>query len=195
MCLSERTQVFNCAPPRRAHPAASQGIHDEGRPRQVLSTQMKVMQTLNMKTASLYAHVKGMDGLLTEIKLNTIRQMAAAEMEAIAGKEKDMALFALAEAYRNYAKEHPGLYMLVMGGAHGDNSALEQAAEEFSSPIRTVLSQFGVSAKEQANYERVLRAMMHGFVSQEECGAFSGQGDNLNESYFLAVRIIAESLE
>ena len=155
----------------------------------------ELARTLNIKTASLYAHVKGMDGLLTEIKLNTIRQMAAAEMEAIAGKEKDMALFALAEAYRNYAKEHPGLYMLVMGGAHGDNSALEQAAEEFSSPIRTVLSQFGVSAKEQANYERVLRAMMHGFVSQEECGAFSGQGDNLNESYFLAVRIIAESLE
>ena len=72
----------------------------------------ELARTLNIKTASLYAHVKGMDGLLTEIKLNTIRQMAAAEMEAIAGKEKDMALFALAEAYRNYAKEHPGLYML-----------------------------------------------------------------------------------
>lgn len=156
----------------------------------------ELARRLNIKTASLYAHVKGgMDELLSDIKLNTISQMTEAEMAAIEGKEKDMALFALAEAYRNYAKEHPGLYMLVTGSQHGDSTVLEQAAEEFSKPIRTVLSQFGVSEKEQANYERVLRGMMHGFVSQEECGAFSGQAANLNESYFLAVRIIAESLE
>lgn len=155
----------------------------------------ELARTLNIKTASLYAHVDGMDGLLTQIKLYTIRQIVEAENKAIEGKQRDMALFALTDAYRNYAKEHPGLYLLLMNNLQGDNSALEQAAEEFSSPIRTVLSQFGVSAKEQANYERVLRAMMHGFVSQEECGAFAGQGDNMNESYFLAVRIIAESLE
>lgn len=121
--------------------------------------------------------------------------MVQAETEAIEGKEKDMALFALAEAYRNYAKEHPSLYLLVMNNPSGDSAALAEAAEEFSKPIRTVMSQFGLSEKEQANYERVLRGMMHGFVSQEECGAFSAQADNLNESYFLAVRIIAESLE
>ena len=155
----------------------------------------ELARTLGIKTASLYAHVKGMDEMLSDIKRNVIRQMAEAESAAIEGKEKDMALFALAEAYRNYAKEHPSLYLLVMNNPNGDSSALAGAAEEFSKPIRTVIAQFGLSEKEQANYERVLRGMMHGFVSQEECGAFSGQADNLNESYFLAVRIIAESLE
>ncbi len=155
----------------------------------------ELARMLNIKTASLYSHVKGMNELLGSIKTRVISQMVEEEMAAIEGKEKDMALFALAEAYRGYAREHRNLYLLVMNTPLEDNSVLEQTAEEFSKPIRIVLSQFGVSEKEQANYERVLRAMMHGFVSQEECGAFSGQGDNLNESYFLAVRIIAESLE
>lgn len=155
----------------------------------------ELARSLNIKTASLYAHVKGMGEMLTDIQLSTIRQMVEAEMAAIEGKERDMALFALADAYRGFAKEHRQLYLLLMNNPQGDSSALAHAAEEFSKPIRTVLAQFGVSEKEQANYERVLRGMMHGFVSQEECGAFSSLSDNINESYFLAVRIIAESLE
>ena len=154
----------------------------------------ELARTLNIKAASLYTHVESMDALLTDIGLSAVSKMVENEKSAIADKTQDDALFALAAAYRQYAKEHYELYLLVMNIPRQHNPVLEQAAEEITDPIMSVLAGYGISRDDQMHYQRILRAMLHGFVAHEECGAFSHFPVDKDESFTKAIRAIADSL-
>ena len=55
----------------------------------------ELAKSLDIKPASLYTHIQSIDGLLNEIKALAVRQMVARQMEAIEGKSRAEALFAL----------------------------------------------------------------------------------------------------
>jgi len=74
----------------------------------------ELAKSLNIKPASLYSHIQNIDALLTDIGIIAIRRMVSSEKEAIKGKSGDEALFALASAYRKFAKEHYQLYLLII---------------------------------------------------------------------------------
>jgi AcrR family transcriptional regulator len=154
----------------------------------------ELAKSLDIKPASLYSHIQSIDALLTDIGIIAVRQMVAIEKEAIAGKSGDEALFALASAYRKFAKEHYELYLLVMNIPKGNNPVLEMAAEEIMEPILDVLNSYGISKEMQMHYQRSLRSMMHGFVAHEEYGAFSHFPNDRDKSYEISIGIIAESL-
>lgn len=116
------------------------------------------------------------------------------EKEAIAGKSGDEALFALALAYRKFAKEHYELYLLIMNIPKGKNPVLELAAEEIMEPILEVLEDYKIDKEMQMHYQRSLRSMMHGFVAHEEYGAFSHYPIDRDKSYEISIGLIAESL-
>ena len=63
--------------------------------------------------------------LLEAVAFQAIARLARAEEQAIAGREGDAALFALAEAYRAFAREHNALYRVIMGFPRW-NKALEE---------------------------------------------------------------------
>lgn len=154
----------------------------------------ELAKSLDIKPASLYSHIQNIDALFTDIGIIAIRQMVSSEKEAIEGKTGDEALFALASAYRKFAKEHYGLYLLVMNIPNGNNPVLEIAAEEITEPILKVLESYNISKEMQMHYQRSLRSMMHGFVAHEEYGAFSHFPIDRNKSYEISIGIIAESL-
>jgi AcrR family transcriptional regulator len=74
----------------------------------------ELAKSLNVKTASLYNHVESLDALFTEVGLAAVSKMVASEAQAIKGKEKNDALFAIAAAYRAFAKDHNELYRVIM---------------------------------------------------------------------------------
>lgn len=154
----------------------------------------ELAKSLDIKPASLYSHIQNIDALFTDIGIIAVRQMVSSEKEAIEGKTGDEALFALASAYRKFAKEHYGLYSLVMNIPNGNNPVLELAAEEITEPILKVLESYNISKEMQMHYQRSLRSMMHGFVAHEEYGAFSHFPIDRNKSYEISIGIIAESL-
>lgn len=154
----------------------------------------ELARSLKIKPASLYTHVESMASLLTDIGLVAVRKMVSNEKEAISGKQKDEALFALASAYRKYAKEHFELYLIVMNIPKENNPVLERAAEEITEPIMEVLAGYGITEEEQIHYQRLLRSVMHGFVAHEECGAFSHFPIDRDKSYEISIGVIAESL-
>ena len=71
-------------------------------------------EKLGVKTASLYAHIKSMDALFTQVGLSALNDQKAAQLAAIQGKTGDSAVFALADSYRAFAKAHAALYQLIM---------------------------------------------------------------------------------
>ena len=154
----------------------------------------ELAKRLNVRTASLYNHIESLDRLLEEVGLSAIALLVDTEKKAISGKEGDEALFALAEAYRAFAKEHYQLYRVIMGLPKWKNQLLDKGAGEIVKPILQVLSSYHLSEAQQHHWQRVLRGMMYGFAAHEQAGGFSHYPVDRNESYRIAVQCIAQGL-
>ena len=155
----------------------------------------ELAKRLNVKTASLYNHVESLDALFTEVGLAAVSQMVASETQAIEGKKRNDALFAIAAAYRAFAKDHNELYRVIMSLQKSKNEILEKAAGQITEPIMEVISSYGLSRTEQMHWQRILRSMMHGFVAHEEAGGFSHFPVDKNESYQMAIQCVADGLQ
>ena len=153
----------------------------------------ELAKRLCVKPASLYNHVESLDALLEAGGFQAIVRLARAEEQAIAGQEGDAALFALAEAYRAFAREHNALYRVIMGFPRW-NKALEERAGEILRPIGRVLKGYGLTKAQTAHWQRVLRGVMYGFAAHEQAGGFSHEAVDENESYRIAIQCVVDGL-
>lgn len=149
---------------------------------------------LGVKAASLYNHVDSMDALLAEVCRYAMRLQMDAELAAINGKTGGDAVFALADAYRDFAKAHRELYWLIMDTAARDNRVLDDAAICFTLPLKKMMESFSLPEEDQVHYRRLFRAIVHGFLSQEDAGFFSHTPVSTDESFHFAVRRFADLL-
>lgn len=132
-----------------------------------------------------------MDALFTEIGLSALRDQKAAQLAAIEGKDGDAAVFALAESYRTFVKAHAALYQRIM---QGRDETLRAAAAMTAEPSMQILRGYPITEERRMHWQRVLRGMMHGFVSQEASGYFSHYPVDLEESYRLAIQCVIAGL-
>ena len=151
-------------------------------------------ERLGVKTASLYAHIESMDALFTEIGLSALNDQKAAQLAAVEGKDGDAAVFALAESYRAFAKTHAALYQLIMQMPMGRDETLRAAAAMTAEPSMQVLQSYPILDDRRMHWQRVLRGVIHGFVSQESSGYFSHYPVELEESYCLAIHCVIDGL-
>ncbi|WP_294562960.1 TetR/AcrR family transcriptional regulator [uncultured Traorella sp.] len=154
----------------------------------------KLAQRLKIKPASLYNHVESIDKLMKLVKEEAIYQLVQLENQAIAGKKKNEALFALAEAYRSFARNHYQLYQVIMAFPKENDLVLKQEAGEIISPFLKVLADYGLTENQQFHWQRVLRAMMSGFAFHEQAGGFSYFPIDQDESFYIAMQCIANGL-
>lgn len=149
---------------------------------------------LQVKPASLYNHIESFEQLLTLVGETAVHQLVTLETQAIAGKREQQALFALAQAYRLFAREHYQLYRIIMAFPKWDNPVLEQEAGEIVSPILQVLADYGLTRDQQFHWQRVLRAEMAGFAFHEQAGGFSHFPADPNESFNIAIQCLSDGL-
>lgn len=149
---------------------------------------------LGVKTASLYTHVESMEVLITEVGLSALKEQKDFQILAIEGKHRDDAVVCLAYACRQFAKEHKELYKLIMQMPVSCNETLKNAAEIVTEPAMQVLSEYEISEEQKMHWQRVLRGITHGFVSQEENGYFSHYPVDVEKSYQLAIECLIEGL-
>ena len=154
----------------------------------------ELARRLEIKTASLYNHVENLEHLRELVGHEAVSQLVQAETQAVRGKQGDAALFALAEAYRAFAREHCPLYQVIMAFPKWGNPTLEQEAGEILAPIRDVLAGYGLTETQQFHWQRVLRSVMAGFAFHEQAGGFSQFPAEKDESYRIAIQCVAEGL-
>lgn len=154
----------------------------------------ELAEKLGIKTPSLYNHVKSMDELLTGVSRRAAEELRRTQLAAIEGKDRDDALRALAGAYRRFAKEHKGLYQVTLSlpSLTGDETA--EIAAAMAEPIFLVLSRYGLDREQTIHWQRVLRSIIHGFLSQEEAGFFRQDPTSAEVSYQVAVRCFLNGL-
>ncbi len=150
--------------------------------------------SLGVQVSSLYNHIEGQNDLLAETGFCAVNMLTECEENAIQGKAKDEALFALADAYRLFAKEHTELYRIIMGAHTLNIPVLEKASETIVQPILRVITDYGIAGDMQIHYQRMLRSVMHGFFAHENVGGFSLSSVNRDESYKIAISCVAAQM-
>lgn len=151
--------------------------------------------SLQIKTASLYNHVKSMESLMVAVCIYALQMQRDYEMNAIKGKNHSEAIIALANAYRSFAKEHRELYRLIMNTAVACGEQLNDVSRCIVEPFMTVLGDTTLCDNEKYHWQRVLRGIVHGFVSQEDAGFFSHLSADVDESFLTAIRCYMDGLE
>nr|WP_042179500.1 TetR/AcrR family transcriptional regulator [Kibdelosporangium sp. MJ126-NF4]CEL13857.1 FIG01127578: hypothetical protein [Kibdelosporangium sp. MJ126-NF4]CTQ88225.1 FIG01127578: hypothetical protein [Kibdelosporangium sp. MJ126-NF4] len=125
-----------------------------------------------VKDASLYSHVKNAQDLKERLAMLALAEMADVAADALAGRAGKDALVAFANAYRAYAKLHPGRYAAAQMRLSPE-LLHASAAQRHSDMTRAILRGYGLAEPDQTDAIRMLHSTFHGYVSLETAGAFN----------------------
>ncbi|MCP2337570.1 AcrR family transcriptional regulator [Actinomadura rupiterrae] len=137
----------------------------------------RVARRLGVKDASLYSHVRSLEDLRGRIALLAADEKTVRIADATAGRAGKDALVAYANAWREYAHQHPGRYMATQTPIQIDPELAAKAA----GPRRAVeltygmLRGYGLAEPDLTDAVRLLRSTFHGFVALEAAGGFQHQ--------------------
>ena len=129
-----------------------------------------------VKDASLYSHIRNARDLRVRVALLALAELADRVADALAGRAGKQALVAFANAYRDYARQHPGRYAAAQLQLDPE-TALTSAAVRHSAMTRAILRGYDLPDDEHVHAVRVLHSAFHGYVSLERTGGFDYSGD------------------
>ena len=93
-------------------------------------TLARLASDLDVRTPSLYNHITSLEGVRGGLATMGARELRDRLARAVIGKSGEEAVFALAEAYRRFAQEHPGLYAASLRAPRTDEPEYESASAE-----------------------------------------------------------------
>lgn len=157
-------------------------------------TLARLASDLDVRTPSLYNHVSGLEGVRSGIAVMGARELRDRLARSVIGKSGDEAVFALAEAYRRFAREHPGLYSASLRAPRTDEPEYERVSAEILMVVHAVLERYHLDEVAEVHAIRALRSVLHGFISLELAGGF-GMPINLEESFHVLVRLLVLGLD
>ncbi|MBO1332197.1 TetR/AcrR family transcriptional regulator [Streptomyces sp. VRA16 Mangrove soil] len=136
----------------------------------------------DVKVASLYSHVRNSHDLKTRIALIALQELADRAADALAGRSGKDALTALANVYRDYAREHPGRYTAAQFRLDPETAAAS-AGPRHSQMTRALLRGYDLAEPDQTHAVRLLGSVFHGYVSLEAAGGFSHSAPDSDVSW------------
>ncbi len=141
-----------------------------------------VARLVDVKPASIYAHLDGADDLLDRLTQLALTEMAEQAADAVAGRSGRDALAAWADVLRAYAVEHPGRYA-------ASHRRLDRAAAQagdgprHASLAAAILRGYGVPESDHVHAVRLLGATVHGYLDLEAAGSFAHSSPPPAESW------------
>ncbi|MFD5159447.1 TetR/AcrR family transcriptional regulator [Streptomyces hawaiiensis] len=136
----------------------------------------------DVKVASLYSHVRNSQDLKTRIALLALTELADRAADALAGRAGKDALAALANVYRDYAREHPGRYAAAQLRLD-PRTAAASAGVRNAQMTRALLRGYDLTEPDQTHAVRLLGSVFHGYVSLELGGGFSHSAPDTEETW------------
>jgi AcrR family transcriptional regulator len=118
--------------------------------------------------SSLYAHVDGLAGLHRAVALLAFDELSEEVWRAALGRTKGDALEAIAQVYRDYARQHPGRTAARQSARHSDDADLGAAGLRLAEPVRAVLASFGLDDARVQVAHRIFSGLVFGLLRTEE---------------------------
>ncbi|GAB3562101.1 TetR-like C-terminal domain-containing protein [Amycolatopsis endophytica] len=147
----------------------------------------------DVQVASLYSHVRGSRDLRTRIALLALDELADRAADAIAGRSGKDALVALADVYRDYAREHPGRYEASRLRLDPETAA-GSAGVRHARMTRAILRGYDLAGDDQTHAVRLLGSVFHGFVDLEAAGGFDHSTPGSQESWSRILDVLDTAL-
>ena len=151
-----------------------------------------IAERFGVAVPSLYKHVDGLEGVQRKLAVLAVGELGDRLAAAIDAAPDD-ALHALAGAYRDYARSHPGCYAATLRAPNPDDEEHTVASDRVLATVLEVLSRYGLSGPDAIDATRALRAAMHGFVALESVGGF-GIPQDVDRSFTRLIDALDEAL-
>ncbi|MFF8630160.1 TetR/AcrR family transcriptional regulator [Streptomyces werraensis] len=145
-------------------------------------TVSELARRFDVKVASLYSHVRNSHDLKTRIALLALEELADRAADALAGRAGKDALVALANVYRDYAREHPGRYAAAQFRLDPETAAAS-AGVRHAKMTRALLRGYELDEPDQTHAVRLLGSVFYGYVSIEMGGGFSHSAPDTDETW------------
>jgi AcrR family transcriptional regulator len=159
------------------------------------ATLTAVAGELGIKTPSLYNHVQGLSGMRRLLAIHGSQLLLETFEEAIGDLDGAEALRSIAQADRQFAGDHRGLYDSFLPAPKPDEDAeLYEAMAEPVVPVAHVLLDMGIPQSEAIHLIRALRALLHGFLDLEAKEGF-GMPKGIDASFDASVGLIIAGIE
>jgi len=157
----------------------------------------RLADELGIKTPSLYNHVNGLDGLQRELEVMNARLLADRFSEAAIGKSSSELFMDVSQAFREYVKENPGLYMSTLRSSSTQrvqDENLQREEERMMKVGLAVMASLGLQGEDAIHGLRAFRSMVHGFATLEVAGGF-GLPQDCDESFRRLVYALVGGLQ
>lgn len=126
----------------------------------------KVADALGVRPPSLYKHIDGLAGLERLVALDGLRELVESCRAALVGRSGPDGLRALGEAYRSFARAHPGVYPLTQVARPADPE-FRAVTRRLMDAVAALLVGFGVAEADLVHATRMVRCTLHGFAILE----------------------------
>lgn len=127
---------------------------------------------LGVRTPALYHYFAGLAGMRRQLSLLGLQEGSVRVGRAVMGKAGDDAVLALADALRDFAKEHPGLYEAASRAPDPEDREWQAAGREVVEIMVRALSAYRLSHDDARHVIRMFRGAVHGCVWLEHIGGF-----------------------
>lgn len=128
---------------------------------------------LNVRPPTLYHYFDGLGGIRRLLAIQGLREMASRLGQAVMGKSGDDAVIALAYALSNFAQEHPGLYEATAHSSEGEDPEWQAAGRDAVDIGVRALSFYRLTLDDALHTIRIVRSIVHGWVSLRNAGGFA----------------------
>lgn len=130
-----------------------------------------VARIFGVRDASLYSHITNVQDLRARVAVLALAELADQVAAALAGRAGKDALVAFANAYRAYAKAHPGRYAATQTELEPEVLAAS-AAGRHAAMTRAMLRGYALAEPDETDAVRLLHSAFHGYVLLEKAGGF-----------------------
>ena len=144
---------------------------------------------LNIKSPSLYNHIKGLDDLRKEVMIYGWKQLEERVIEAAVCVTGYDALEAMGRTFYKYATENPGIFNAMLWYNKFQSDETQDATKRFFSVIYKIFSTLNISQKNCDHLIRTYRAFLEGYVLLVNNKAF-GHPLSSEESFEISLQVL-----
>jgi AcrR family transcriptional regulator len=174
--------------------AAADLIHEDGPGALSLN---RLAEKLDIRTPSLYNHIDGLPGLQRELAVMNARLLADRLSAAAIGKSGPALFMDVAQVFREYVKEYPGLYLSTLRSSGKQTVQDENLIREEERAVKVglaIMDSLGLKGEDAIHAVRAFRSMVHGFATLEVAGGF-GLPEDCDESFRRLVETLIAGLQ
>lgn len=141
-----------------------------------------IARLFDVRLPSLYGHVESVHELKKGVALLALQRLADRTEEAVAGRAGRDALFGLANAHRDFARQHPGLFQASRYPLDGA-SAAASGGTRLARVNHAMLRGYNLEDEDRVHATRLIGSFVLGFSLLELAGSFSHSAPDVELSW------------